>query len=72
MKACLTIALCALAPPIGRRFTMAFLFMVLGFAVEGSTDRGIRRLWPMTFVGFIVSLSLLLLCGFKWSWGWWL
>lgn len=58
-------------PPIRRRLLAALGLMALGFAIDEGGSRRIRSLWPIAFCGFVISMSLFVLGGFTWSWGWW-
>ncbi len=64
-------------PPIGRRFALAwitgFLLIPASYYSDAINNGAFRRvvLWG-AFVSFWCSLVLIFLCGFSWSWGWWL
>ncbi len=69
-----------LRPPVGRR--VIFLYSTIGLLFPGCyfgsklLDRGRNLVGSVLVAGcfalFAIGLSLIVLCGFPWSWTWWL
>lgn len=57
-------------PPIGRRFVTALVCEVLVFITPSRRKRVWQIAFAVTFTVFCLSMALLCVSGFTWSWGW--
>ena len=56
-------------PPFIRRWLSTLGFMIIGLYLSNGKRRRLRKLFPLAFCGFVLSLVLLFLTDFRWSWG---